>query len=96
MYDIDGKGFDLFEGSSISIPFTFVIDTFPVSNVHHTLKKVDCDSIPDNCVLSDGEIRFSRATVNDSGSYIISCEKDGRTGSANFYLNIKPGMEVLF
>lgn len=78
------------EGEDTSIKFSVVSDPCWGERSNHVLKKIGSDKLIAEFVIKENKVSFSNVSVEDSGTYIISCRNDAGEGSARFVLHITP------
>ena len=76
-------------GKSVSIDYT--VDNDPQSA--HTLKKEGIEVAQTRYEVRESEIVLHKVSVEDRGTYTISCENQAGVGSADFVLDISPAKE---
>ena len=77
-------------GQSISVKFSVSSDPCWGEVSEHTLRKEKSEVLTKSYEISKDQITFHKVTLEDSGTYIISCENSAGTGSTSFVLEVAP------
>ena len=76
-------------GTTHTLNFDVISDPPLVEDVRHTLTKKGGEEPPRRIRVRGNSIIFRNVTLNDSGTYVISCENDdGEVGQASLDLEV--------
>lgn len=77
-------------GENVAVKFRIVSDPYWGEISKHILNRIGAEITKTKFVIKESEVLFSKVSVEDSGTYKISCENQAGVGSASFELDITP------
>ena len=88
VFKLESSSLEAQAGDSVSVNYSVVNDPHSGEMHSHFLKKEGQEKILTDYEITENGIVFKKVSIEDNGTYIISCQNDAGEGSTSFILHV--------